>query len=331
MEGLISAICRVLRECGGGESASYIWVTLQTPQRCEIALPYLLDYGDKYGLLSLTSNERIDFNSDEAQNCLSFLTDKCFYPDEMLNTSACKNVFQGTIAIGEQCYRDEECSGDAYCDPIGGCLGECKPRLKPGVDCEREDNQCTTGSADFAICDDGQCRQITISAPAGENESCSRGPNAFTFCQSGLWCSEAEGGCRHPIAIGQPCPGDNDLCEQGSTCVYSDNSYTCQPYELLKVGAACETTNKLRVCDPIEGLFCTPDGCKELGDGSEGSSCSTTELGDIFSCSSGLYCDSDTTKCAKQKSGGEPCGRGYECLSGECDSNDTCTDRHCGG
>ncbi len=352
--GVASVLCRAVFECPiSSDDTVLAAAVLQDQTRCEKTVLHMLNSSSMLmaigELPSAVATGRLEYDPEAARECLKAMDESCLARNQLLELGPCGDVFKGGVSQGEACFRSMECAGDAFCDHSEqSCPGICRPRTPAGDACD-DDDECSIGAADFAICDDweGGCRQITIGARAAEGEPCQ--PDAhdsrpFAICERGLWCSEHTETCQRPIPTGSACRETDDVCELGSYCVLADDgprvdadtaSGTCQPVELLREeGAPCDTMDQGRpqVCDAFERYYCAPAGCARAGDGTEGSRCDTSDFGELVGCDEGFYCDLDTAICMAIKSAGEPCQSRIECESGSCDRDtDTCRDRYCDG
>jgi hypothetical protein len=282
----------------------------------------------------------IHYDPEDGQKCLDDLS-ACNGADS-LSDGACREAFEGNAKTGEACVRSEDCAGDAYCDSIQGCGGQCAPRKQEGEPCQST-NECayTTG---VVFCDHSTttavCHTLAPTAKAAEGEPCTRdfeGAQSLTLCQDGLWCQTLPGGdpsadvlgrCALPIPVNGACVDGDDACRDG---VCDTTAGACRSVTLVATaGASCNKTT-WSVCDPTLGFHCNTDGtCDGSGDGSAGSACFGSDL--QRGCDAGLYCakpDQSTSNdpgiCRAFVADGAACNNSQECASGNC------TDSVCGG
>jgi len=314
-------------------------LVLKTPAACEAKLRALADEGGRLDLRQQVAAGNMQLDPAAAAKCVAELSE-CNGPDSF-NEGSCREVYEGKVPTGGDCRRDEDCSGDAYCESKGGCPGQCRPRKAAGEPCERSsDCAYTPGSAVF--CDQNAatpvCRVLAEAPHAGQGDPCTRrlhGSDSWIRCRDELWCAAdpslaedaAQGRCQAPIAPGKSCADGDDVCVEG---ICDTASNVCvQPTLVAQAGEACDET-KLQICDPTLGLFCNDSGtCDGSGDGSEGSSCFTGDF--QRGCAKGLHCaptgESRQGTCTKLLAAGAPCESAAECASHTCEN--TCQERYC--
>jgi hypothetical protein len=166
-------------------------------------------------------------SADATESCLEELA-SCGEADA-LNEGSCREVFEGAVAQGGACQRDEDCSGNSYCAG-DSCPGQCQPRGLPGAACTGPTQCAYWGSPVF--CDTtggtlpGTCRELDRSAKAGPGEKCTRSfrtaQQAFFQCQDDLWCAPPTadddtglGHCEKPSKV-------RELAAIKTTCAWSD-------------------------------------------------------------------------------------------------------------
>jgi len=111
----------------------------------------------------------------------------------------CEQFWQGTQEIGESC------GGENLLSAIYA------------------DDQCKSGE-----CADKKCV-----AKAGLGETC-----GTVDCQDGLACDTSTHQCVTPHANGEACSSDS-VCAEGSGCVRSGDSRTCQLLTIIQIGEEC--------------------------------------------------------------------------------------------
>jgi hypothetical protein len=245
--------------------------------------------------LALVDAGRLDYDGDKARECLDLYTDafaECsvFGPDRAILDQIeeqCGNVFTGNTAVGDVCYVDEECAGDAECN-----VSDCQ-------------DQCCTGT----------CVAVTPVPDAAIGESC-----AEADCVSGAYC-DTNDTCVAQAQIGESCEGfgscvtgavcDLDFQTNMGTCVVlPDEGETCDPELFFGIITCLRTDNW---CDPGDMI------CKKRT--AVGDTCDV----EIGGCVDYAYCDAGT--CTSNGSAGDACDveLGPECL-GDLDCvNNVCT------
>ena len=312
-----------------------------TVERCEAYLAEGLARSSGYAdLRQALESGRVGFDPAAAGACLeqAALVGAYFW----LELEPCRSVYTGTVTEGGECFRHEECVGDAYCgsDTFGSCPGICAPRKPPGSACN-DDVECDATDG-FAECDwqtnDGTCVAYHVRTGAALGESCGHLPGGeFAACACGLWCDAfwgEAGSCQEPIPVGTPCSDIDHPCAGIAYCTGPEGAETCQNLQVAREeGAPCDDDTGLpvRICDPTENFACVNGACQYLGDGSLGSGCEGGDLGELI-CEPGLYCDEmqDPSVCAPLRQPGDPCDNSSGCEFG-CDyDTDTCATRYCG-
>jgi hypothetical protein len=220
-------------------------------------------------LLALVDAGRLNYDEDLARECLDLYTDalgECtvFGADpeiiEQINET-CSNVFSGDAAVGEVCYADEECAGDAECNVATDCQDQCctgtcvavtpLPDAEIGESCAAAD--CVSG----AYCDTNDVCQ----AVAGVGETC----EGFGSCVTGAVCDfdfqTNTGTCVQLPAEGDTC--DPELFFGIITCMRTDN--WCDPADMvckkkLAVGADCD----VEIGGCADYAYCNAGTCTAL-------------------------------------------------------------------
>lgn len=277
-----------------------------------------------------------------AQACLDSLS-RCGKSSGFAEAE-CDEVFEGNTQLGDGCWRDAECAGDAYCQVDQACPGQCRPRKAAGEACTRR-AECAQQDGALVTCYPNpnaisQCRQVSLAPAVGLGASCTRSTDLDPIvpCTDELWCApdapddpSGVGHCAKPIAGEGACSDRNDVCLIGFCDVASGK---CRKYELLsQAGQACGD-EQLLFCNPLLGLKCSDDDaggvCLAQGDGSQGSECFSGDF--QRGCSVGLYCSHTdgvpTGTCVEALPAGAPCTSSASCESGQCSV--TCRERYCG-
>lgn len=214
------AICDAFLSCLGPGTPKNL-----TREECLATNQAGIEDGDFQYLQDSVDAGRIRYNGGRVESCIA---DIATAPCEELGTGhapvSCQQTFVGTIAAGDDCALDEECSGNAFCDTTGmTCPGTCTALGDAGADCT-EDNQCAEGLAcALPAIGLGSC-----TAQAGEGDPC--GGNA-PDCGLGMVCAgenedqNISGVCKRidevfVAAIGEECSLDDGIfCVEGASCV----------------------------------------------------------------------------------------------------------------
>ena len=213
-------------------------------------------------------------------------------------SEACREMFRGDLAGGEQCAFDAECkSGDcdvAACPAETCCYGRCTPRTDPadvGGACETK-----ADCIDDAWCgEDGTCHALV--ALAGQ---CTLDEQ----CEYGLGCIGATdlmpGACRSLPLMGEACPYKR-CAEIGARCVGGTCVPLALPGEPCEVGTDCSSYGE---CDE------ETKQCRDYP--TLGMSCH------LF-CAGDSWCDfAGTATCRELKENTTPCMLDVQCASGYC-------------
>ncbi len=274
----------------------------------------------------------LELSESAVDECLSAVRD-CSAPIGASNW-ACREAFEGEVALGSPCTYHEMCQGEAYCasnDAVNECPGTCTSRKEAGEPC-LDGVECAPGLTCTydATTGDSVCQQMTIHPPAEEGAECGEtGGNAWTGCADGLFC-DADEVCRAFLPAGAPC-SSTDTCVEGMVCVPKDEGSVCAEAIVQNaVGDSCDDVT--RACNPIYNLRCVSGSCEAIGDGSIGSPCSAGQVR-FLTCAGDSYCSSATQTCEASRPDGESCSRGSECSSGVCsdagDGSYTCQSELC--
>jgi hypothetical protein len=162
----------------------------------------------------------VKYHGDKVQACLdeisggdcSILTNRA--------PASCKAALAGTVDVGGDCQRNDECIGDHYCKVTDKCPGKCAEYEVAGGACASND-QCKSG---LKCASNGHC--VT---PAQDGEACKQGE---PDCVDGFVCLGDDAKTMMPgkcIAADQAFGG-----KKGGACALK--TQLCQP------GLACEIT-----------------------------------------------------------------------------------------
>jgi hypothetical protein len=180
------------------------------------------------------------------------------------------------------------------------------------------------------------CATLPRAEPAPLGESCTvllASATAFVPCADGLWCDPttagaAEGVCRTPLPLGDPCDDGDDYCADG---LCDTTVGMCRALTILdSVGATCDEAQGI-VCDPLSNLRCIGGQCQGGGDGTLGSACFASDF--QRGCNSGMYCEPDPAgaapgTCASRLPAGSACDNSGQCESGSCTASE-CLGQYC--
>jgi hypothetical protein len=220
-----------------------------------------------------------------------------------------RNLFQGTLQVGEACSAnlaglgfDIECAAGASCEDVDGDY-VC-------VDKGLEDEFC---EADYT-CDEGLYCEISsgLCRPkAGLGEPCAyEDPDdpalgtESTQCRDGLTCDAQDGVCRAYCTTGYACAADS-VCAEGESCIpvdFEDGTHNFCAARGDTNGDRCDTDR-----DCADGFHCSGDTC--ASDRSQGTECSLDEQ-----CEDGLFCDTaGSGECEIVLIANAVCGGDNEC------------------
>lgn len=247
--------CEMFKACQGWTTCDQHPITFLR-QFCQDSLPGLWAEG-KY-----------TFDAELAESCLP---DQLICPGrwaDLFDTHRCRDVFQGTIPLGDECGHEgwifgSTCDGGRCAQDSTMCTSTCEAYADEGESCD------TVPCAPGARCVDGFCVQ-----PPEWGESCS------DSCVGSLVCSDAAG---DPICLtggieGDPCSpslpcASRAMCQDG-VCVGS-----------VTLGQECNSS------------FVCPSGatCYPLGDEAPSTCNETKALG--VECESPIECGTEDVDC----------------------------------
>jgi len=302
---------------------------LRTPERCRAHYEAVWSRSNYWR--DFTESGRIVLDVEKANACFA-LGVQC------ASDTICTEALVGTVPVGAQCFRNEDCVAGAYCaGELASCPGVCTAKKSPGEPCEW-DSECS-GATGTARCntsvDPWVCEVHPIRGGATLGQPCGIVPSGDrVWCTDELWCDgpfDGQGTCAAPIPIGQACD-DGDLpCAGLGFCGADNVNATCQEVSISQVGGPCDTAGGItaQVCDPLANLICVAGQCELAGDGGDGSRCVSGDLGDA-SCQVGYYCDWDTDTCLPFKTAGAQCSSSQECAVSCNFETNLCSDQYCG-
>jgi hypothetical protein len=168
--------------------------------------------------------------------CTDFLSGPNFVP------AACR--FPGTLAAGQSCGNDSQCSSGSCTPMMSNSCGQCLTRMADGSAC-MGDGDCAYGS----VCvGPAQARQCARAAQLGD--ACS----AISPCQAGLYCSGGQ--CAAKLGIGAACTATGGECD-GARGFYCDlGTGRCAASATAPIGGACgQVGNQNVACAGGAGCF----------------------------------------------------------------------------
>jgi hypothetical protein len=275
-------------------------------------------------IVTAVENGRIRYNGNLIEDCLQETTSRSCEALNERSSDTCDAALDGTVAIGDDCYMDEECEGAAFCEFSSACPGTCTALKGAGATCDRND-QCSSGLE----CSDATGLCVT---PAGAGDRCEGGTEPP--CSAGLMClgnddaAGQPGNCRtisevFNAQMGETCnPETGPLCASGLACVVEGIDTTSgQPIWNCSSPVASGTVCQPGAPDPcptdefcsfaamtLEGI-CRPKPV-------EGEACAMGLGGAATLCAPNLRCDGGT--CRERRSLGEPCTEDAVCYSESC-------------
>jgi hypothetical protein len=283
--------------------------------------------------------------------CTTDGTTTCQHDGTCDGNGACHLYAQGT-----PCATSGTCSGSTFtpvktCDGNGSCLSQGMPVNCGQAACAPDGckTSCTTdsdcGSTGYCVLSSHLCtakKANGMTCGAGNectNNACIDGYCCNNGCSMKCYaCSAAktngQNGACAPVAAGMQdadCTasaastcGQDGACDGAGNCELWKNGTQC-------VAGMCNTsgnyleprTCNLGVCQPVVTDTCgaaacdNTNGCKRM--------CATNQ-----DCVGNNYCDTTSKVCTGQKSLGQPCGNGFECLTGSC-VDGVCCNNGCSG
>ena len=283
----------------------------------------------------------IRYDAAAGQRCVARLRATCPVGEDF-RLRGCGDVYVGSLPVDAACTASAECRPGNWCERTAGCQGACRPMGVLGAPCRGPGAPvvCASPTDGWSVCAapdgagaDEVCMHHRPGAPAAEGTPCGilPGPSAHerlaTPCASGLVCtaSRRSGVCRRPDAVDTPCSNDSLSCERGSVCARGAAGNTCQRLTVrTRAGEPCGA-RMLAICDPA-ALVCSDDNvgvCVAPGAANEGAPCAPGDFGSV-ACTTGLTCSAVSSTCVRPGADGQPCSRGDDCASRQCDTTGRC-------
>ncbi len=237
-------------------------------------------------------------------------------------------VCNGTFGCFTNCFSDEQCAADAWCDGTECVVG--KPNGKPCSDA----SQCLSGFCADGYCCDTACTGVCASCAINPG-TCTAQP---TGTDPGTECGFCQA-CTGAYACGPAATGTdphNECSSQAQTTCGTDGSCdgagACRKWP---AGIVCAAQNcsgaQLSLADTCDGagvcvdggsIACSPYVCNSLGSACL-ASCETDDQ-----CVTGYWCSAGS--CVSKNGNGTPCNGSNECKSGFC-VDGFCCNEACGG
>ncbi|RYZ08259.1 MAG: hypothetical protein EOO73_09365 [Myxococcales bacterium] len=262
---------------------------------------------------------RVKYHASQVQKCLDEVVARGCEGLSEREPASCQSAIEGTLAEGEDCELDAECSGNQYCKVASACPGECAPYEQAGEKCASNDH-CASG---LKCSGQGFCV-----APSQAGEACQQGE---PDCADGLICLGEDAARKVPgkcLVIeevldgkaGDPCSLDESLCTAGFACeikTVAPLAGECVPR--VAAGAAC------RAAFPDE---CPDDQYCQLPENPLNPGTCTAKPAAGEPCAKGVgaeanvcapYARCDAGVCRELAHAGESCSADETCYSGHCD------------
>jgi hypothetical protein len=313
------AVCAVLERC-------WTAFTAELDVSCESYFERQTREGPFVHVAAAVADGRLQYHGEQAQGCFDAIVGVTCGEGLTLAPDDCDGVLVGSLAIGEPCTLDAECTGEAQCLVDGSCPGVCGPRRKEGEACTTS-NRCELDL--ICLISSGETDGTCVVPTRTEGGVCSSTQpcSGFFYC-AGLDRGDPEstGTCQPPDdlysgALNEACGigGELVLCEPGLVCAIDSAGGTCQ--QNVASGAACQyalpdacpTDEYCRIADPTAVPYagtCTPR--PQLGE-----QCAYGP-GLVAPCASDQYCGAETGACEQYKHLGEPCIENEACFSESC-------------
>ena len=344
-----AALCHAMFTCSARSDDDIASVALLgTEARCTelLSTARSLNLG-REDLAARVQAGTVTFLPSKVSDCLAALASCGVTGWVPLGTKACRDVFEGPIALGQSCERSEQCAGDAVCTAADTCPGTCTARPGPDAPCDGTSDCDADGTV---VCDrrvldinqQGACHAPVVHAAAGEGEACDRSPSAtleYTPCAAGHFCDgdgsgSGTGLCHAPLAADAPCDSASDVCVSGHWCL---DAVSCKPYTIAREANAPCGDDDLIYCDPMARLTCIEGSCILNGDGHDGSDCNGLDMSEFHACDPDLNCGwhdgeggaGPTETCEAPRAGSAPCNSDRDCASGSCQPDGMCATAYC--
>ncbi len=241
-----------------------------------IRTPYYRAMEPMVQILAKIELGTITFNSLNARRCLESFSENC---QSQTDPDACEDILIGTTPLGDSCFINQECLGDAHC------------------------SRSAPASCELGIC-------VESGGTVEANELCGEYNQDHVSCEEGLYC--AFGGtivdlhCTERQPIGAECP--TGICEVGAYCDTRDNECKALPVTGEDCLAECQSLQDY--CDPVsntcQNRLPMGSACVETSDGTTDSRFSPCTLAGT--------CINDF--CRPLPAENESCAQSRRCLTG---------------
>ncbi|MEP6863531.1 MAG: hypothetical protein ABJE66_23100 [Deltaproteobacteria bacterium] len=283
---LISRYCATYVQCG----------VMPDEATCEAYFAKL--FNSDQNLVDAVKAGKVTYHGDKAAQCLDEVGGSCDRTALLGNRSsstACAEVYDGTVAADGPCALDQECisqvctktacAANTCCQ--GTCMGGTKPTLGGvGATCA-SDSDCTDSFCNVTS-------KVCV-AYLADGTTCT----SSSQCQSAA-CNQT---CQALVADGAACTTSSQCKDIADSC---NSQHVCSKGAAR--GAACTTTNDCAAIDRCDTtMHCAARPVR-------GGACTTS-----FDCFDDSYCDATNT-CAAQLANGGACKSNSDCTSRYCDS-----------
>ncbi|MEO8699862.1 MAG: hypothetical protein ABI867_07450 [Kofleriaceae bacterium] len=239
-DAFLDATCENLVECGG----------MPDLDTCRESI--FLDDGFFGTIQGVIDDGTVEFDADAAADCLDQTANKSCAFAGFYGVNACNHLFVGTLARGEACIIDFECSDldlctptDTACDPdVSCCPGTCTAGVTLvaiGGTCDNNELVCDPEESFCAIPDTADTGTCTA-------------PNAT----EGAACVEIDG-CANPMycdifgaSVCTAAPGTGEDCSNDELLPCGDNRDFCDDM----TGKCITAIDVGGTCDDATGVFC---------------------------------------------------------------------------
>lgn len=327
-----STFCGALEECGGATVSLFFFQGADCTERAQATLENQTVPAWDAAIAAGT----IVYDGAAAATC--FDETRALGCDVTVSPTpaACREIFAGTIDIGQPCSLDEECVGDAYCASAScpDSAGTCTARAADGGACEG-DEECTAG----LTCDDGRC------GPPASRRNGPCGGGSGLECPIDQSCvgeddeTMTQGTCMdraslQTAAAGETCEIEGMVqCQEGLSCAVIGADMTGATFECrdpVGAGGACflgfpSMCPTDQYCDATPAMGSFEGTCQPLP--GDGEAC-LDATGFSARCRPGLACVGGTT-CRAPQPNGASCTGNTECLSSNCVDGTCSADELC--
>jgi len=306
---LAGATCDALEDCIG--NAELLADTLGGRDCNELNENLLLASPLRY-LSASVDGALVLYRPAEVESCLEDLRGLSCDVRASRWPASCELMLLGTVALGEACAINQDCSGDAFCDlgALETCPGTCAPLQSEGMPCnQNDDDQCEDG----LVCFRGECEPLGVVA-----DDCGE---TLPRCEPGLVCAAGE--CTSvPVIyfrkLDEACEVGVELCEPGLVCESTmDTMGVCK--KPVAKDAACKRADPNQCpldqyCDAAPGVA---GSCRNRP--VEGETCLVMRAQE---CADGHVCIGTTCRALLQV--GVSCDVDAQCYSGVCGADGKC-------